>query len=125
MRYIPVLSDIQLTEVNGEPILNDGKQVTCPHIDFLFGRLADQEFSSDIDSIAIGLVIREKLLAKPKEWLVLEDAHWQKLCNSCRAPRSNGSTGYNPQLAHNFHDAIQAVLKASDQDPATKKVVQR
>lgn len=126
MRYIGLLPDIQLTEVNGSPILHEDKPVVCTHADFLLGRLADQEFSTDIDSIAIGLVIRDKLLGKPKKWISLEDAHWLKLCASCRSPRGNGnSIGYNPNIAHNFHDAIQAVLRASDKDPATKKAVEK
>lgn len=129
MRYIPILSDIKLTEINGDPFLGDGKPISTKHVEFLLGRLADQEFAGDIDSIAIGLVIRDKLLPllkKPAKFVALEDAHWQKLCSSCRAPRGNGgANGYNPQLAHNFHDAIQAVLQASDKDPSQKKAVER
>ena len=126
MRYIPILPDIELTEINNSPLLFDGKPVTTKHVEFLLGRLADQEFSGDIDSIAIGLVIREKLLQKPADYLALADAHWSKLAASCRAPRGNGgANGYNPQLAHNFHDAIQAVLQASDKDPSQKKAVEK
>lgn len=118
MKYIPILPDIQLTEINGDPLLIDGKPVTTKHVEFLLGRLADQEFSGDFDSIAIGLTIRKKLLEKPKKILALEDAHWQKLCASCRMPRGNGgANGYNPQLAHNFYEAIQAVLQATDKEP--------
>ncbi len=129
MKYIPILPDIELTDISGEPILNEGKPVVCKHVEFLLGRLVDSEFSGDVDSIAIGLVIRAKLiplLKKPSKWIALEDAHWAKLSNSCRAPRgSGGANGYNPQVSHNFHDAIQAVLLASDKDPATRKAVER
>lgn len=120
MRWVSILPKVTITNLDGSPVLNGDAPVTCTHVDFLLSKLGHSAFTSTLDAMARGIGVRNALLKKPVKFLALEDADWEKLCTSAK-----DTSTMVPAFAHNYYEFSQAIIQASDKDPATKKAVER
>jgi hypothetical protein len=119
MKYISLLPDVLLTDIQGEPIKGKGgEQVVANHREFILGRLGDPKWGTSTELLFIAYDIRRTVLELPDDAvaLPLENDHHKKLADVTREPSPQAP--YNPHVAHNLVPFAKAITdNATDEPP--------
>lgn len=115
MKYIEIPAEVALVAVTGEKVVNNtGDQLKVSFKEFVLGRLTEKSFGAGMDSVLSAVKIRD-LVEEANGTLELEDSDWNRL----RVAVKQGT--YDPRLAYCLIPHMEAVEKASSEDPNKKE----
>jgi hypothetical protein len=128
MKRLAYVGDVTLTELEGEPALDEktGKPVVMSHFRFMMQRLADPKFASTKEQglEAMMFVIetrteitQQQVKAASRGYWLLEDDRAKAMQESTLRP----SGGYNPRTQHNFISFAMAAKNMTDDAAETAK----
>lgn len=116
MKYIPVPAAVVVCDIEGQPVLFQGKEETVTFEKFVLARLTDPKFSVTMANVLAAVAIRDAVKALKNGVLELENEHYELLKDLVQNPSAQAA--YPPGLAHNLAPFMLAVVKhASDKYP--------
>ncbi len=124
MKHIDIPAPVTMVQIDDEPILVNGAKWIVTFQDFLWGRLIDVAYSTDGDAIDLKIETKKRVKAMPKRGVLeLEDAQHKKLQTVCDNPHP--TTGYRPDIVHNYQTFRAAVKNASSTPPKKKATTRK
>jgi len=130
-RYITILADVQLINMDGTPARDptDGSPATLSHVKFIRSRLTDNAFVSDTPlkgetvhwtmSMAVAqetIIAKLALINGPGDVLVLDEDDWMLLKRSTEI-----GTTYNPSGMRSALPFMRSITTAATEDPRKAK----
>lgn len=117
MKYIRVPEPVTVCDIEGNPVLFDGKTEAITFERFVLARLTDPKFAVSMANVLAAVAIREAV-KNPSDGVVeLENEHYDLLRELVEHPSPQAA--YPAGLAHNLAPFMLAVVKgAVDRRPA-------
>lgn len=115
MKYVKVLDDIKLVDLNDNEVAPEGKQLEISFKDFVLGRLSDPKFAKSMDMVFSALQIKQSLKDLEGDVLVLDTSDWQNLLEVVKEPSPQAT--YHPLYAFNLVPFMKAIVEATDNKP--------
>lgn len=114
MKYITIPEDIQIADIQGQLVIQNGEPLTLAFVPFFLERLNDRIFAESMDGILRVVKMRSDCVGlQPGNVLEIEDADFTKVCAAVKRP----SNGYNPNVAHNLVPFMHAIVDAPSEKP--------
>ena len=113
MKYIPVPAPVLVCDIEGQPILFQGKEETITFDKFVLARLTDPKFAVTMANVLAAVAIRDAVKGIRGNVLELENEHYELLKDLIQNPSKEAA--YPAGLAHNLAPFMLAIVKdASD-----------
>ena len=116
MKFIPVPAPVLVCDIEGNPIIFNGREETITFEKFVLARLTDPKFAVTMANVLAAVSIRDAVKSLKGSFLELESEHYELLKELVENPSREAA--YPPGLAHNLAPFMLAVVKqALDKRP--------
>ena len=117
MKYVKVPGPVTVCDIEGNPVLFEGKPEAITFERFVLARLTDPKFAVNMANVLAAVSIRDALKSIKDGVLELENEHYDLLCDLVQNPSPQAA--YPAGLAHNLAGFMVALVRdASDKRPS-------